>query len=184
VAELIAEVQPPLTDAWMITARKEWSNCVATASIVIGDFTLIADVPVGYLLYLEKQLTDLRTFIGSFPTLDISEDWVHDDNSGWYKTAPVATHRTKKVQRPLVLYQATPEHPAQTQLITEDVIAGYWSTIKYSGALPTPMKANLAHRVETLLRAVKEAREAANSREEVVPPALSSRLLGYLFSSS
>jgi hypothetical protein len=33
---------------------------------------------------------------------------------------------------------ATGEHPAQTQLITEDEIVGFSKTIKQSGAIPKP----------------------------------------------
>jgi hypothetical protein len=37
-----------------------------------------------------------------------------------------------------VLYDATEHHPAQTQLISEDVIVGWWETVKHSGAIPRP----------------------------------------------
>ena len=83
--------------------------------------------------------------------------------------------------RPLVLYDATKEHPAQTQLVTEDIVAGYWNTVKYSGAMPAPQKVAMAERVEKLLRAVKEAREAANIIEEVPVPAVSEFILRYVF---
>jgi hypothetical protein len=69
------------------------------------------------------------------------------------------------VQRPITLYEATKEHPAQTQLITEDVIAGAWITIKYSGAIPAPRKKQLLGRIEKLSNAVKFAREQANAAE-------------------
>ena len=181
VPAVLQHVQATLEDLLAITARKEWSNTQASADIIVNGTVLATAVPVTFLLFLEKQLTDLRTFAGSVPTLDITEDWLVDPNTGMYKTAPVQTHRTKKVQRALVLYPATPEHPAQTQLITEDVVAGYWATIKYSGAMPLPQQQDLVARIETLLRAVKAAREAANNGEEVSVPAISGILLGYLF---
>ena len=57
------------------------------------------------------------------------------------------------------------EHPAQTQLITEDVIAGSWLTIKYSGAMSAPRKKQLLARIEKLSNAVKFAREQANAMD-------------------
>lgn len=181
VGDVLEKVKQGSLDTWGIVAKQEYANALASANITIDGMVIAEDVPVTYLLFLEKQLTDLRTFIDNLPTLDPSEDWSIDVNSGLFKTFPVSTHRTKKIQRPLVLYPATPEHPAQTQLITEDVIAGYWESVKQSGALPYPSKQKLAARVESLLRAVKEARELANTEEEVATQGVATRLLDYLF---
>lgn len=181
VPEVLAIMQASKADYLTMVARKEWGNCHAKADIVVDGTTIAAQVPVTYLLFLEKQFTDLRTFIEKLPTLDTSEDWTHDVNSGLYKTKPTETHRTKKVQKPLVLYEATKEHPAQAQLITEDVIAGYWQTVKESGAIPVPEWQKMMDRVDRLLRAIKVARETANSQEEVSVPPLAESLLGYVF---
>ncbi len=96
--------------------------------------------------------------------LDPGSDWAVDPSTGQFKTEPSSTQRTKKVQRPSTLYEATKEHPAQTQLITEDVIAGSWLTITSSGAMSAPKKKLLAH-IEKLSNAVKFAREQANAME-------------------
>ena len=45
---------------------------------------------------------------------------------------------------------ATEEHPAQTQLITDDQIVGYVTTVKRSGAIPRELKRNLLRRIEKL----------------------------------
>lgn len=181
VAVLLTTLQDALIDFWMVTARKEWANAHATADIIVDGAALAQRVPVTYLLFLEKQLTDLRTFIANLPALDTTEDWHSDVNSDLVKTLPVQTHRTKKIQRPLVLYPATVEHPAQTQLVTEDILAGYWSTTRHSGAISAPDKAVLSFRIERLLRAVKEAREAANIIEEPPVASVAEQILGYLF---
>ncbi len=122
-------------------------------------------MPATYLLFLEKQLQDLHTFIAKMAELDPGSDWSVDPGTGLYKTEATLTQRTRKVQRPITLYEATKEHPAQTQLITEDVIAGSWITIKYSGAMPAPRKKQLLARIEKLSNAVKFAREQANAVE-------------------
>lgn len=181
VSGILRDVRAALDDMMAITARKEWSNCVATAPIIVDGTTLIDAVPVTYLLFLEKQLTDMRTFVEKLPTLDGNEDWRDDPTTGLYRTDASQTHRTKKVQKAIVLYDATKEHPAQTQLVSEDIVAGYWNTVKHSAAMPGPQKVAMAERVEKLLRAVKEAREMANSREEVIPPKIGESVLGYVF---
>lgn len=154
-----------LTELFDVTATKDWANCHAVADVEVDGRVLIKNAPVAFLLFLEKQLTDLHTFVDKLPVLDETDDWLRDENSGLYKTASIPTHRTKKVQRPIVLYEATKEHPAQTQLITEDVTIGYWDTVKHSGALPAPQKYLLLNRLEKLSQAVKFAREKANSVE-------------------
>lgn len=154
-----------LTELFEVTATKDWGNCHAFADVEVDGQVLIKNAPVPYLLFLEKQITDLHTFVDKLPVLDESDDWLRDENSGLFKTSPIPTHRTKKVQKPIVLYEATKEHPAQTQIITEDVTVGYWDTVKHSGALPAPRKQALLERIEALSKAVKYAREQANAAE-------------------
>lgn len=129
---------------------------------------------------MEKQITDIRTFINNLPILDSADNWSMDKNIGLYKTDTVQTHRTKKTSKAIVLYPATPEHPAQTQLITEDVIAGHWAMVKQSGAIPLPEKQKLLQRVEKLLQAIKEAREEANGIEEVTAPEVGKAVFNYI----
>ncbi len=169
------------TELFSVTARKDWTNMDAKADVKIDDTVLIAGAPVTFLLFLEKSLTDMRTIISTMPVLDAAEDWSIDLNSGLYKTSTVSTSRTKKVQRPLVLYPATDKHPAQTQLVTEDVIAGLWNTVKMSGAMPRPVVAAHLERVEKLLKAVKEAREEANMTTEVASPDVGAAVWNYVF---
>lgn len=171
-----------LTELMDSSARRDWTNCSARADVKLPDGTvLLPKVPATFLLFLEKQLTDLHTFVTELPVLDEAEVWDKDENSGLFRTDPVSTHRTKKLKRALVLYPATPEHPAQTALETEDVIVGFWDSVKYSGAMPKPEKEKLAHRIETLLRVVKEAREEANSIDESKEtPKIGEALFGYL----
>ena len=110
-------------------------------------------------------MTDLATFAAALPTLSEDEDWTRDENAGIFKTDPTTTHRTKKMQRPIVLYPATPEHPAQTQLVTDDELVGFWEQTKHSGALTVDEKKRLQARIQRLADAVKAAREQANMVE-------------------
>jgi prolyl oligopeptidase PreP (S9A serine peptidase family) len=164
-----------------VTARKDWTNNTAKADVVVDGEILIMNAPVTYLLTLEKELTDVRTFIEHLPILDTSEDWHSDTSSGLAKTKETRTHRTKKKAKAIVLHPATKEHPAQTQLVSEDVLVGYWHTVKHSGAISRQEKLQLLEKAETLVNAVKEAREAANDVEETNTPKIGRTVFGYLF---
>ena len=180
VPVVFKRVEKLMGELMKVTARKDWSNTNAKASVRINGVALLEEVPVSYLLFLEKQLTDLRTMIGNLPVLDDSENWTKDVNSGLYRAEETKTHRTKKVQKPIVLFPATAEHPAQTQLITQDVIAGHWTNVKQSGALPRPEKEKLLTRVDQLLQAVKVAREEANNAEEIISPDVGQAIFNFL----
>lgn len=170
-----------LSELFDVTASKDWANTAAKADVVVDGEVLLEQVPATYLLFIEKQLGDLRTLIGKIPVLDQADHWFLDEGSQLYKTEPTETTRTKKVQRPIVLYPATPEHPAQTQLISEDQVVGTWVTVKHSGALPASRKAELLDRVERLSNAVKFAREQANS-VEATRREVGERIFRYLLS--
>jgi hypothetical protein len=152
-------------DLFDITATKDFGNARAKADVVFNGEVLIKDAPIPYLLFLQKQLTDLETALAKLPVLDEAETWTLDENSGKYVTEKSSTHRTKKVQKPIVLYPATPEHPAQTQLVSEDVIVGFYETVKHSGAMPSVEREKMVNRVRALTNAVREAREEANNTE-------------------
>lgn len=180
VSDVFKEVETCISDMMNITARKDFTNCEAKADVVVDGKVLVAAAPVSFLLFLEKTLTDLRTFFGNLPILEDSDTWIKDSNLGLYVTSPTKTHRTKKVQKPIVLYPHSPEHPAQTQLITEDVLVGYWNHVKYSGAIPKTERAVYIDRIEILLRAIKEAREQANTVEEVDVPKIGTKIFSFV----
>lgn len=180
VPVLLESVATDLTNLMDVTARKDWTNCVATADVTIDGHVIIKAAPVTFLLFLEKQLTDLRTLFGSLPVLDDGDDWTIDINSGFYKTEPTKTHRTKKVIKPIVLLAPTEHHPGQAQLVPEDTIVGFWNTVKQSGAMPRPHRDKLVERATELLIAVKEARETANMVDEVKVPDIGDAIFGHL----
>lgn len=169
-----------LSELFDVTSVKDYTNCVAKADVMVDGKALFTNAPVSFLLFLEKQLTDMRTLIAAIPTLDPAESWQKDENSGTYRSGQTQTHRTKKTSRAIQLTPTTTEHPGTAQLITEDVIAGHWQQVKLSGALPPLEKESLLERLEKLLKAVKQARSAANEAEVVVAPAIASPIFAYL----
>lgn len=171
-----------LTELFDITATKDHANCVAKADVMVDGAALLKDVPVTYLLFLEKQLTDLHTFVSTIPVLDSAENWDWDGNSNVFRTAPTQTVRTKKVQKALTLLQPTDKHPGQAQLITEDVTVGNWEQVKFSGALQAPARAAIVAKIEKLQKAVKFAREEANTLH-VADVTIGEKVFGWLLGS-
>lgn len=163
--EVLRHTAQELTRLFDVVATKDATNQLAKADLVVGDQVLAADLPVSFLLWLERQLVSLHTFVKGLPTLDPADDWTYDQ--GVWKTAPVETTRSKKVPRNHVKADATERHPAQVETYFEDVLVGYWKAVKFSGAMEADRVTELLERVEALQRAVKFAREQANGTEVV-----------------
>lgn len=180
VSEVLRRVERQLAELFDVTATKDVANTKAFADVTVDGVKLLERVPATYLLFLEKQLTDLHTLIANLPVLDPARTWTLDPNSLLYKSEVVKTTRTKKVQKPLVLYPATDKHPAQTQMITEDEVVGTWEETKLSGAIPAPRKQQLLDRVEKLAKAVKFAREEANDTS-IEDQKVSAKVFSWLF---
>ncbi|MDY6784202.1 MAG: hypothetical protein SW833_16915 [Cyanobacteriota bacterium] len=180
VEEILRQTQEVLTKLFDITATKDWTNCQARADVTVDGQVLVTRAPVSYLLFLEKQLTDLQTFVKKLPVLDASETWNFDENADCWATEPVQTLKTFKTPRNHVKAEATEHHPAQVEVYYEDVTVGYWRTVKFSGALPAQRVNQLLDRLEKLQQAVKFAREEANNTE-VEEQRVGERIFNYLF---
>ena len=165
--ELVSGLAKVMNTLFNVEATKDYANTVAKADVVVEGKVLVSGAPTTFLLYLQKELTDLDTFISALPVLPDDDTWQYDATGNLHKTEVTQTIRTKKVQKPLVLYPATDKHPAQTQLITEDETVGFWETIKQSGAMTIDEKKELQRRLQQLSDAVKSAREQANMTEAV-----------------
>jgi hypothetical protein len=161
--DVLDKVAELLTRYFDITATVEYANTVAKADLVVGGKKILTDVPVTYLLFLEKELVDVRTELKALPVLDPAESWHFDDNVDAYTSEPAKTMRTQKVYKNHVLSDATKEHPAQVQVFTEDVPVGTWTRTLFSGAIPAKERNAMIERVDALIEAVKLAREAANA---------------------
>ncbi|THF70123.1 hypothetical protein E7T06_08705 [Deinococcus sp. Arct2-2] len=180
--EIIRQTAQIMGNLFDVTATKDWANNEAKADVVVGERVLLRQVPVTYLLFLEKQLTDLHTFIRKLPVLDASESWTFDPSTDTYATDPVQTVRTKKIPRNHVKAEATDKHPAQVEVYYEDVTVGYWRTLKFSGALPAMRVNDLLTRLQKLQQAVKFAREEANG-VEVTDRKVGEQVFAYLLES-
>lgn len=180
--EALEEISAHWIEWWNWTATKDFGNASdgARADVIIDDKVFVEQAPVPFILFLLDQLENVRKAIEVVPTLDEVEEWVFDEALGFYRTAePVRTRKTKNVKRPIVLYDATKEHPAQTQIIDDTEVVGYWVGTKFSGSLSAPRKKDLLRRVGKILEALKIAKEEANSHRTDTQD-IGAKLFGYV----
>jgi len=183
VSTELEKLQKELTGLYNVVATQEHGNTKAVADINPDGLSLLKDVPITILLFLEKQLIDLKTLAQSLPTLPTDRVWVKDEAKNCWVTQPEQTVKTQKVIEPIVKYPATKEHPAQTELISRDKTIGHWSTIHMSGALPETERDAIVGRIEKLQDAVKVAREGANGLEVEWSNDVGESIIGYIFKS-
>ena len=165
VNDLVNQALIKWKNLWELILAQDVANTEARADIVVDDVVLCETVPVTTLIWLQKQLDDVRTFVSNIPILDPSQEWHFDDNTNCYVSKRQETTRTKKVLRNHVKAEATKEHPAQVEVYQEDVVVGYWSKVEQSGMIPAKTKVELIERIEKVQDAVKVAKENANTLE-------------------
>ena len=180
--DMLSQTGEIMTNLFNVTAAKDYANCTAKGDVRVDGKLLLTGVPVSYLLFLEKQMIDLHTFVSKLPVLDASENWIQDDAQNCFATPPVSTIKTQKVLKNHIKAEATDKHPAQVETYSQDVLVGTWSTIKYSGALPQKRVTDLLRRVEKLQSSIKFSRESANNTE-APDQDTGSPIFGYLFGS-
>jgi uncharacterized small protein (DUF1192 family) len=178
--DMLARVQAALTRLFDVRLTKDAANSVAVTDLKVGSRKLLENVPVTYMLFLERQLEGLAALAGGLPLLDPAEDWHPDEVSGCQRSDPAVTVRGKKVPRAFEASPATKEHPAQVQVWQEDIPEGDWTTVKFSGALPADRVTEMQDRIRTLRDEVKRAREEGNATE-ITDRRAGNAVLAYVF---
>lgn len=163
--DLLRQAREKWTELWNLVLTQDTGNQSARADIVVDGKVVLANVPVTTLLFLDKQVNDLETFVSKLPTPDPAEEWTHDPNTGLLRSKATESLRTSKEPTVIVKYEATKDHPAQTELFTKDVPVGTWTQIVYSGCIATDRKNAILARVRKLQDAIKVAKEQANLLE-------------------
>lgn len=185
--EIIASMTEALARYFDACAAVETGNTKATADIVVEGETLLAGVPVTYLLFLEKQLNDLHTAVSRLPVLSPQFAWRRDAGRNCFVSDEVKKVRPKKTPR--VVMTTTSKTTAkdgsvteqeQGQIVHEDLPVGYWSTTHFSSALEPGRHKQMLTRINRLRDAVKQARERANSAA-IERPQFGQPLLDWVF---
>lgn len=166
VPRILKDTAKANTEVFDVIATRDYANTKAVADVVVDGEVLVEKAPSTYLLWLEKQLQDLHTFVSKLPTLPTDIEWEWDESTDAFKSKkPVRTTKTQKVPYSLVLLAPTKEHPGQAVEKSRDEVVGYWSKTRFCGALKAQDVREMKERVEKLYKAVKFARETANSIE-------------------
>lgn len=186
VTVLATSVSDELTVFWAAfgswldaSVQKESTNQQTSADIEVDGSSLAQLLPAPALLNLESKLAEIRRVYAAIPTNDPTKQWTWDEDQGCYVSHPQTTYRTRKVPKSFVAYEATPEHPAQVEMFTEDVRVGSWTTVVQSGMISPSEKRKLLARIDALLRATKKARQRANDIE-VQDIHIASKLFAYI----
>lgn len=158
------------------------ANTKARADIVLDNGSvLVANVPATSLLELEKRMSEIHSLISAVPTLDPAKGFSFDNVRNLYKARSVVKTRTRKERHVLIKYEATPQHPAQTEAYDKDVPIGTLEEQEWSGLLTPTEKSVLINRVEEIVRAVRRARSRANETEIDQSKKIAANLLSYIF---
>jgi hypothetical protein len=165
VKNSISLFREPMEDMINFVATMDVGNCSAKADIKIKGKTVAKEVPATHLIFLDKQLEKVKTFVNSLPVLDAAEEWEWNSNTGCYASEKRETASTAKIIKNNVMYEATKEHPAQVQPYSIDEVVGYWTTINLSGNIAVDEKVQLLAKVQEMQDAVKVALEEANGIE-------------------
>ena len=169
-----------VTRLFDIVATKDFGNTTARADVVVGEKVILQDVPVPFLLFLDKELERIDGIVRGLPTLPINDNWQWSEEHNAYQSSTRQTTRTTKAMRNHVKAEATPQHPAQVEVYTEDIVTGYWSTTRLNSAISLQNRNKWRNNIATLLRAVRFARELANT-EEIDNRQVGETILDYVF---
>ena len=187
ITEMATTVDDELADwevafsGWLDAAiQKEITNQETGADVVLDGMTLFENMPATALLNLEAKLVEIRQVFKQIPTNDPTESWSRDVDLGCFVSRPRTTYKAKKMLRNHVKAEATKEHPAQVEVYTEDIRVGTWTTIIHSGMVTPVEKQNRLKRIDLLIRAVKQARQRANSIE-ITDVHLGRKLFAYIY---
>jgi hypothetical protein len=178
--KLIGQAREKWAELWDLTLSQDAGNQKARADIVVDGRTILKEVPVTNLLFLEKQVNDVETFVSKLPTPDPAEEWAHDPTTGLLRGRAAQSVRTKKEPTRFEKAPATKEHPAQVDILYIDTPVGSWTRTQFSGCITADDKKAMLARLRKLKDAVRVAREQANMID-AEPRKCSDALFDYIF---
>lgn len=159
-------------------------NMLSRADVIMDDGSVVlSNVPATALMELEKRVSEIHELIKTAPTLDPAKGFRLDPDRGKdiFKAREITKTRTQKAQRVIVKYAATEHHPAQTELVSEDVPIGTITEQEWSGLITPARKSELLEKTEELKRAVKKAKFRANEVTLTVLPKCGDAIFAFVF---
>lgn len=173
-----------LAKAMDVNYQIDLANTLAKADVLVDGEALLKDVPATNLLLLSKRMAEIKVLVDAIPTLDPAKGFRPDPDKGKgiYRAREVSKSRTKKVNKVVTLAPATDKHPAQVQLVPEDVAIGTIQELEWSAMITPALKSDILERLEELTRAVKKAQAKANETQiEVTGNTIGKKILDYIF---
>ena len=164
----LATMSKPFIRYWDVKYQQEISNQKAIANIEIDGKVFIENVPVKFLLSMEEELKQLRKVYEAAPTLPPGFDWTPDNQKGediFKLNEPIIKQKGEKVLDFVVAVKATDKFPAQIKERTIDRQIGKYIDNFWSGAITPAKKLKLLSRIDIISRAIKQARQRANTQE-------------------
>jgi hypothetical protein len=150
--------------------QKEATNQTAVADLVVDGVVLAQKLPATLLLGWETRIKQIRELYEAIPTLQPGVAWEEDKNQrpGVFRAQNVEkAHKTEQRIQHKILVAADDHHPAQVEKWSEQVPVGIFTQERWSGMVSPAKKAELLEKIDTLLVAVKKARQRANQAEVV-----------------
>lgn len=131
-------------------------------------------------LALLNLLNNLRQVYEAIPTRDANYLWyASSEKRDVWQSEPIIANKTEKRTDFVTVAQATEHHPAQVREVVADKVVGEYKKTLFSGAITSYEKAELLDRLDTLIRAVKEAKSRANEAD-VKEIKLADKIFNYL----
>lgn len=153
----------PFVNMLDLMIQKDATNQTSKADLVVEGQTILSGVPAVTLLSWEGHFDALRAVLLAIPHLQAGPEWVRDDAENLWRTKEaMVSFNTRKTAIPVVLYEATKEHPAQVKEVFEDKAIAKKEVTTWSGMWTSKQKADALARLDALLVAIKKARQRAN----------------------
>jgi hypothetical protein len=172
-AELVGVATKALARLLDLKLVREEGNCKARADVITKDgITILEDVPVGYLLFLETRLGELIKIIETIPTLNPAVQWdntVPGLREGVWASAVAKREVKDRIPQVQILSKAQvidgQAFQPQVRPYETEAVIGWWHNVRYSGQMDPKVVQAVRERAMTALEAVRFARERANQLE-------------------
>ncbi len=185
VEEVLGKIAALMGRQLDLTRTLDEAKTRASADVTVDGTVLLPQVTTDHLVFLEGRLDALAAFIAKLPVLPAADEWITEGaEPGQHKTRPVETTSNDSVyfnhylQEPRVIDGQLVQ--PQVQVMKRDEVVGFWTTVKFSGAISPQRKREILDRLSRVRQAVTFAREEANMSE--APDVREGEtLFGYLF---
>jgi len=166
-AEILQDFREQAIPRWDAEAVLCFGNQEAKGDIAVDGNVILRNVPVTMLLFLEDQLEHVIAYLRKAVVLRDDQEWALNEVSGLFRSNTLTTQRNEKsVDFPVISpAQVIDGHPFPAQYEKRAIVTlvGNWNTTLLSGSMSAIRRRELVERGETLLKAVRRAREEANA---------------------